>query len=79
MSQYDYFYLSKAEKKYFISLFNERCTERNEIMYPDFKDIVYGYKRFEEATTRVSLDKIKKKNSILSLNEADWQISIMLL
>lgn len=75
MSQYEYFYLTKSEKKYFVSLFNEHCNERNEILYSEFKEIVYGYKRFEEATTRGSLDKIKKKNSILSLNEADMLIS----
>jgi len=69
------FYLSKSEKRYFQILFNERCNERNEILYSEFKEIVYNYKRFEDSTTKGSIDKIKRKNSISSLTEADMLIS----
>ena len=78
-SQNEFFYLSKSEKKYFQNQFNERCNERNEILYSDFKDIVFNYRRFESETTRVSIDKIKRKNSISSLTEADMLISISIL
>lgn len=76
MKDYEYFYITKSEKKHFLSLFYERCNERNEILFSEFKEIVYAYRRFDESTTRGSLEKIKKKNSILSLNEADMFISI---
>jgi hypothetical protein len=76
-TQNDFFYLSKSEKKYFTTLFNERCNEKNEILYSDFKEIVYNYRRFEGDTTRQSIDKIKRKNSISTLSEADMQICII--
>jgi hypothetical protein len=77
--QNEFFYLSKAEKKYFVNRFNEHCNERNEILYSDFKDIVFNYRRFEGDTTKHSIDKIKRKNSISSLTEADMLISIKML
>jgi hypothetical protein len=76
-TQNEFFYLSKSEKKYFLNKFNERCNERNEILYSDFKDIVFNYKRFEGDTTKGSIDKIKRKNSISSSSEAEMLISII--
>jgi hypothetical protein len=75
MNHIDYFYISKEEKKYFTKLFYERSNERNEILYSEFKEIVYSYKKFDENTTKNSIEKIKRKNSISSLTEGDMLIS----